>query len=99
MLIYEYVPSVETVAGYWVGNTEKVSGALCKQVYVKSTTASTVFDVILYDSHNVAIRKFTDQTGSVNDLTEVPVRGIITVEIDNATRDEGFTVKLCFVEK
>ena len=98
MGFYEYAPAgVATVLGDWGGNTLPLSaGATCKQVYVRSTIETTVFDVIITNKFGYVIRKFTGATGLVNDLTPFPVKGKYTIEIENATRNEAFEVLLCF---
>ena len=98
--VYRYKPSsVTPVSGFWSGNTLKVLGDLCQQIYVKATTSTTVFDVSIIDPDSVFVRKFTDITGTLNDLTPFPIAGINTVEIDNATVDEAFTVLVCVLER
>uniref|UniRef100_A0A6M3J2Z2 Uncharacterized protein n=1 Tax=viral metagenome TaxID=1070528 RepID=A0A6M3J2Z2_9ZZZZ len=99
--VYRYKPSsVVAVAGFWSGNTLKVLGDLCQQIYVKAATSTTVFDVSIIDPDTISIRKFTNITGVMNDLTPFPMSGINTIEIDNATVvDETFTVLVCVLER
>jgi hypothetical protein len=95
LLIYKYTPSATTVSGAWSGNTERMSGGLCRQVYVKSATSTTTFDVSLTDEDDIEIRTWEDQTGEVNDLTPFLIRGKYTFAISSATADEAFTVMMC----
>jgi len=98
--VYRYKPSaVVPVVGYWAGNTSKVLGDLCQQIYVKALTSTTIFDVSIIDPDSVSIRKFTNITGTLNDLTPFPMAGINTVEINNATVNEAFTVLVCVLER
>ena len=98
--VYRYKPSAPTpVSGYWAGNTAKIIGDLCQQIYVKATTSTTTFDLGIIDSDDIYIRKFTNITGTLNDLTPFPMRGINTIEIDNASADEEFTVLICVLER
>ena len=98
--VYRYKPgSVASVVGFWSGNTLKVLGDLCQQIYVKAATSTTVFDVSIIDPDSVSVRKFTSITGTLNDITPFPMAGINTIEIDNATKDEAFTVLVCVLER
>ena len=100
MLIYRYIPAdVETAGGDWAANTLDISGALCRQVFVKSASVTTEFDVTLTDRYNNAIRTWVDVIDELNDLTPFLVRGIYTVAITNATVDEAFNVELMCLEK
>lgn len=95
MLIYKYVPGdAETVIGIWSGNTDYFSGGMCRQVYVKSASTDTTFDVTITDEHDIDVRKWTGQTYVVNDLTPFYVRGIYTIAISGATADEAFDVMM-----
>lgn len=99
MSIYRYQPgSVTPTAGLWSGNTLKILGRLCQQIYVKAATSSTTFSLTITDPDSVAVRKFTNITGTLNDLTPFPMDGINTVEISSASVDEAFTVLLCVME-
>ena len=98
--VYKFKPTgVATVLGEWSGNTANIIGDMGQQVYAKATTATTTFDVVVTNSDDVEVRKFTDVTGVLNDLTPFPMSGIHTVAIENASRNEGFTVRLCVFER
>ena len=99
VLQYKYYQTPTTVSGSWAGNTEAMVGMLCRQIYVKSTTTTTTFDVTVTDEKNVEIQKFTDAIGLINDLTPLPVEGIVTVTISSASADEVFTVLCVFSDK
>ena len=105
MRVYKYRPEEKdgsgatTSSGAWSGNTEAVIGGLCHQVYVKSATSTTTFDVTITDKYDVEVRKFTDITECINDLTPWIAKDIHTVSISSASADEDFTVLLCFRER
>jgi hypothetical protein len=97
--VYRYKPSsVTPTAGLWSGNTLKILGSLCHQIYVKATTGTTTFNLSIIDPDSISIRKFTNITGTLNDLTPFPMSGINTVEISSASADEAFTVLVCVME-
>uniref|UniRef100_A0A6M3L572 Uncharacterized protein n=1 Tax=viral metagenome TaxID=1070528 RepID=A0A6M3L572_9ZZZZ len=98
--VYRYKKTDATpVSGFWSANTLKVLGDLCQQIYVKATTSTTVFDVSIIDPDSITVRKFTNIVGVMNDITPFPMSGINTIEIDNATVDEPFTVLVCVLER
>ena len=99
MIVHKEKFNISTSGGAWSDNTEAIPGAMCHQVYAKSATGSTVFDLSVTDDHDIEIRSYTDITGCVNDLTPFLVRGIHTIAIINATADEAVDVLLCFREK
>lgn len=71
-------------------NTERMRGVV-KQVYVKALTADTAFDFSFTDPKGRSAPKaYTDEVGTLRDFEEMPVRGIYTLGIANATRDEEF---------
>jgi hypothetical protein len=95
---YVYKPSVTTATGSWTGDTMKIVPGICFQVYAKSATASTIFDIKIEDAYNFEVQKIINITGMVNDLTKFPVDGVLTVTIENATADEAFTLKIVVEE-
>lgn len=69
MSVYRYQPGqVTPTAGLWSGNTLKILGRLCNQVYVKADTSTTTFDLSVTDPDSVAVRKFTNITGTLERL-------------------------------
>lgn len=99
MSVYRYQPgSVTPTAGLWSGNTLKILGRLCQQIYVKAATSSTTFNLAIIDPDSISVRKFSNITGTLNDLTPFPMSGVNTVEISSASADEVFTVLVCVLE-
>ena len=62
------------------------------QILVRTTTATTTFDFKVTDSNGVLIRQFLACTGVCNDVTPTPVTGDFTLDIENASVDEPFSV-------
>ena len=98
MHFHRYSPTAATVSAEWSGNTIKLNASLLRQIIVKAASASTVFTFTLTDNKDRIVRKWTDVTEVINDLTPMPAEGIYTAAISAATADEGFTVYLCFSE-
>jgi hypothetical protein len=74
-----------------------IIGGVCCQLYVKSASVDTVFDIKV-ESKSVEVRKITGITNVINDLTKFPTSGVLTVTIENATADEAFTLLLVVEE-
>lgn len=85
--------SVSTSLGSWAGNTVSLRGLL-KQVLVNPTTTSTMYDFSLTNNQNDIIYRRTDVSGTLNEEIDLPITGVYTMRIQNATRDEVFTVLL-----
>lgn len=96
MYVFEADPT--PTSGYWGDTTLDIMPSMLSQVWVKATTASTVFDVIVKDADSREIYKVENVVGILNDVTPYPTMGVYTVEIDNSTADEAFEVKLSFKE-
>jgi hypothetical protein len=89
---YKYKPTVVTATGTWTGDTMSVLGGVCTQIYAKSATSTTTFDLKIQDVENIELRKFTAVVGEVNDLMKWSAQGVLTVTIENASADETFDV-------
>ncbi len=105
MRVYRYRPEekdgsgAETSGAAWSGNTELLSGSLCHQILVAAATVTTTFTLTITDKFDVPVRKFSSITGIVNDLTQWLAKGIYTVAISGASKDETFTVQLSFRDR
>lgn len=96
MLVYRFEAFPTTIAGQWQDNSLSQAGHFLAQLYVRSATNTTTFDVEVIDYAGRRIRKFITCTEILNDITDVPVTGIITIKILNASIDERFEVMACF---
>jgi hypothetical protein len=97
MLIYRFEAFPTPIAGEWQDNTLSIAGSYLSQLYVRSASDDTTFDVYVIDYAGRKIRKFITCTEVVNDVTDVPVTGIITIKILNSSKDEAYEVMACFV--
>ena len=97
MVIYEYKPTATVSGAAWTDDTLKINAGICYQVVVKSSNPETTFDFKMTNQYGVDIREFEDCVGHINDVTPIPVKGIVTFAINNASKDESFTVYASFV--
>lgn len=95
---YEYNPVVVTASGTWTGDTLSILGGICCQVYAKSTSVDTTFDLKIENRSGIEIRKYTNVVNLVNDLSKWSVQDVLTVTIENATNDEAFDVLIVVEE-
>jgi hypothetical protein len=96
MLLYRFEANPTTIAGEWAGNAIDQAGHFLAQTYVRAASPTTKFDVAIIDYAGRIIRRFITCTEILNDITDVPVSGIVTLKITNATVDEEFEVMMCF---
>lgn len=90
----EEVQTVVTASGTFSANTLPLHG-LIRGVRIKPATSTTRYDVQLVDKDDFTIYKRVSQIGEfVEPSLGIPIRGIMTLTIDNATADEAFTVVL-----
>jgi hypothetical protein len=93
--IYEIADSSGTTAsGYWSANTIKIVGALLKHVFVDFGDTSTWFEFKLTDNRNRDIIYLNSCNTVLNRSYDVPLRGIYTYTISNATSDTAFKIRI-----
>lgn len=100
MLVHKWSTTAAVAGGAWSGNTEKLSGVQCMQVYIKAPApAVDVFDFIIYDPYGTPIREFLSVPGTYCDVTPFLMAGIHTLTITNATADGNYTIAMGFWER
>jgi len=87
-----------TSSGSWSGNTVAQRGLL-QQVVIKPTTDTTMYDFSLTDVNNDIVYNRTDVSGTLNEEVNIPLRGVYTMSISNATKDEAFDIILVVRER
>lgn len=95
MTIYEHKTSVATASGMVSTITLPIRGGLCRFVYVKANTSTTVFRVVVNDEDSDNILDYGFHTGMLRDTDiAVPMSGRHTLQITNAAPDDTFKVKI-----
>ena len=98
MTYYIYQPSnTETASGVWSENILNTKGIL-KQLLIKFASSTTIFDLTITDVNDLIVLNRTGETGTLNELIELPLSGVYTISIANATVDEEFDLKLYILE-
>jgi hypothetical protein len=70
---------------------------LIRQLLIRSASDDTTYNAKLTDFDGIDIRRWDTVTEVVNDLTETPIVGDVTISIDTGSVDEAYTL-LCIIE-
>jgi hypothetical protein len=82
-----------TASGYWAANTIRIGGALLKHLFVDFGNTQTWFEFKLTDNKNRDIIYLNSCNTVLNRQYDVPLRGIYTYAISNATVDTTFKIR------
>lgn len=94
MLFHIHEPATFTpAAGSYSVKTLKFTGALLRHIYIKATTATTVFDFSLTDEEGRVFISETGIRGIFNRECELPLIGVYTIAITNASVNELFGIR------
>lgn len=94
IMVYELATTGGTTAsGSWSCNTNKLPSGLLGHVFIDFTSDDTVFDFKLIDSNDREVVRLEDMTKTFNREYRLPVKGIYTLQISNATADEYFKLR------
>lgn len=83
-----------TASGFYAANTHKITGALLKHVFVDFLDNTTQFEFKLIDNKNRNVIYLSSCNTILNRSYDLPVKGIYTYVISNATVDTNFLLRL-----
>jgi len=93
--IYESATSSgDTASGYFAFNTLNIRDGLLKHVFVDFGNTTTQFELKLTDNRNRDIIYLNSCNTVLNRSYDLPVRGIYTMAISNATVDTQCRIRL-----
>lgn len=93
--IYESATSSGTTAsGYFAFNTLNIRDGILKHVLVDFENTATQFELKLIDNRNRNIIYLNSCNTVLNRQYDIPVRGIYTMAISNATVDTQCRIRL-----
>lgn len=99
MTIYEYRTSTAVSAASMSGVTHRVPGGICRQLYVLSSTSTTVFKVNLQDDSGITRKNYDFVQGELNDdKLSLPISGAWTINITNVSPDDTFSIVMAVQE-
>lgn len=97
IFVYE-INSQSAVSGIWSVNTPEIRSGILHQIILAANASSLTFDFKLIDDRsNVVydtIRREKTATFVLDDEIRLPVRGIYTARVYNASSDGNFSGKL-----
>lgn len=95
MTIYEHKTSITAAAGTVSTVTLPILGGLCRLIYIKANTSTTVFRANLQDEDGDNICDWGFSTGMLREnAIAIPVSGRNTLQITNASLNDIFKVKI-----
>lgn len=99
MDIYVYeITSQNAVSGIWSLNTSKIASGICHQIILASNDSSLTFDFkLIDDKSNIVydtIRRERTATFVLDDEINLPMHGIYTARVYNASSDGTFNGRL-----
>lgn len=97
VLIHSAQQTLTASSGSASGNTSSLTGIL-RQLLVNPATSTTTYDVSITNDQSVVILERLTETGTLNEEFALPLKGIYTVALVNASVDEAFTIQLVLEE-
>lgn len=99
MDIHTYeINSQNASSGVWSANTLDIKSGICHQIILASTASATTFDFkLIDDKSNVVydtIRREKTATFVLDDEITLPMHGIYTARVYNASSDGTFSGRL-----
>ena len=82
-----------TASGYWTTNTNRFNDAILRHVFIDFEKTPTTFEFRLIDNKDRVLINLTTCSTIMNRNYSLPLRGIYTLMISNATVDTGFKLR------
>ena len=99
ILIHKETLSGTTAAGAFSVNTQNLRlGGLLSIISVRPATESTTYNVKIVDSDSFTLYERTSETGELSEEVLLPVRGVYTITVSSADKDELFNIRLTIRE-
>lgn len=99
MVIYPVEILQTAVSGKWSVNTVKFASAVLKQIVVEAASSTTTFGFTLTDEKNLTVYTTdTKATGKLREEVNIPLKGIYTMAVADASADNAFTGRLMVME-
>jgi len=93
-MIVKYNKTATAASGSISFNTDDIRG-ICYRIFIKPATASTTYNLTsITDDNGLIIFSKKGIRGTLNVTTPQTLKGIYTIAVDNASKDELFTVQI-----
>ena len=99
MDIYVYeIRTQNASSGTWAANTPDIKSGICQQIFLAANASDLTFDFKLIDDKSNTIydtiRREKTATFVLDDEVNLPLRGIYTMRVYNASSDGTFSGRL-----
>ena len=98
MIIHTEYLTGTTASGALSVNTKEAMMGVCREIIVTPATLSTVYNLSITDANSQRIFYSASITGIFAEEVAFPIRGILTVALSSATRDEAFKISVVIEE-
>jgi len=92
-LVNTYLFNLTPSGGEASTNTTRIRGLL-KLILVKPASTGTQYDIKIVNKDSIIIYQRLGETGGTSEQVELPLLGIYTITLSNATADEAFNLEL-----
>ena len=93
MLVHKDRLTGTTSSGALTLTSSRFCGVLCSQIMVAPATSSTTYDLSITDSDSDTVFDDFNVEGTLLREVRIPMSGVYTITISNASADEAFVVK------
>jgi hypothetical protein len=87
-----------TLSGALSTNTVAALMGIAREIIISPATSTTTYDLTITNDNSLDIFISESNTGDLIEETAIPIRGINTVKISNATKDEDFSMAIVVEE-
>ena len=98
MVIHAEYITGSTEGGALAGNTKATLQGLAREIIVKPTSNATQYNLTITNDNSLPVFYSNSITGNFVEEVALPFRGIYTVAIDLATKDEEFNIGIIVQE-
>ena len=94
MIIHNEYIEGSTVSGELAANTRQFLMGIVRQIVVKPATGTTTYNLSIVNDNSIEVFYSNSITGNFSEETALPFRGVYTITISEATKDEAFKIGL-----
>ena len=94
MVIHNEYIAGSTVSGELEANTRQFLMGIVRQIVVQPTTGTTTYNLSIVNDNSIEVFYSDSITGNFSEEVALPFRGVYTVTISEATKDEAFKIGL-----
>jgi len=92
MIIHSEYLTGSTLSGSLSVNTEVALMGIVREIIITPATETTQYNLTITNDRSLIVFYSSSVTGNFAEEVALPFRGIYTIAIDSATKDEVFTI-------